>query len=280
MLGEKSRQWNRIVAVSVGPLCVAGCLLVNDFDEVSGGGGLVPEASVPDSSSGDPDAADGGSSDAGFRCEDHRECLTFDEGELEVNGWSGSESGNGSLRLDESLYVSPPAGARTRFEATDGGGAPQNGAIMLKNLVVEPAPAHMAWGFDLNLGECSLPSGSGVGSVTLTSIQTGDVAFGLILNTSNRATVGHSDRQTMVFTGKQASQPLPRRRWAHLDFDLTVSAEASTMRMFIDGELFLDGAFPAAPPSSKLLLNVGSLSSGRVNECDVAYDNYYFDVLP
>ena len=275
MVGVTSR-WVWVLAAVTG---VTGCLLVNDFDEVTGGTSAPPgaDATTPDDSATPDDAA---TVDAGFRCADHQQCLTFDEGRLEVDGWNQSNSGNGSMVLDKTLFVSPPAGGRTTFDSTDGGNAPQNGATMDKTLTIDP-PGHMRWGFDLNLGDCSLPTGAGVGSITLTSVFPSDqAAFGLILGSNNREQIGHSNRTTNVFTSKALPSPLPRRRWIHLDFDLVVSATSSSMIMFLDGEQIVDAVFPEAPPSRKVLLNLGALSSGRVNACDVAYDNYYFDVVP
>lgn len=269
------------MAAWLATMAAGGCLLVNDFDEITGGaadtGTLTP---ILDAAEGDAAEADA-AVDAGFSCAGHRECLTFDDGKLEVNGWNQTNSGNGSMALDQTLFVSPPAGARSRFEATDGGASPQNGSIMDKTLVIEPAPTHMRWGFDINLGDCSLPSSGGAGSVTLTSIFPSTLAaFGLIIGSRNDDLIGHSNQDSGVFTSNRLPRPLPRRAWAHLDFDLRISAKSSELNLYVDSELWLTSQFPEAPPANRILLNMGALSSGRVNACDVAYDNYYFDVVP
>lgn len=285
MLRDSSRwRYTRVVTALVVSMGVGGCLLINDFDEVTGGASAVTPEAAPPPDDPIPDAAELPDAeapvDAGFSCANHRECLTFDDEKLEGNGWNATPYGTGTIELDKALFVSPPAGARTTMEATDGGNAAQNGAILDKTVIVDPAPAHLRWGFDINIGECSVPSPGG-GSITLTSVAPSTAtAFGLIVNTSNDDVFGHANRTSGVFTSKRLTRPLPRRTWAHLDFDLIMAVDASTATLFVDGEQRLSAQLPGATPGSSILLNLGSLSSGAINRCDVAYDNYYFDVVP
>lgn len=267
-------------AIVAGASSAAGCLLTSDFD------GIVADGGQPNPGDGEVPADDGGVGDGSVSppvdCDsgDFIVCSRFDRGVITADGWRRQVEGTGFLELDQSTSVSAPASLRSRItyqnDATGDGGAPPSAtAILLQNVNVGSFQ-RLRWGFDLKIGECEVNAASN-GNITLMAIQhsaTGVV--GMLINRQGD-TLNQTNLGTGVGTNAEFPAGLPRARWFHLDFGMTMGAESNDVEVALDGVPNHAARFEPLPAHQNMLLNIGAnSSSAAIGGCEVWFDNYYF----
>ena len=145
-----------VASLAIAATSLAGCLLTSSFDNVAG---VRPDAALPPpveagNDGGDEAGEAGDASDAAtpFSCATqvprHFICSDFDEGSLTAGGWTLSQSGAGSARLDTMDFSSPPGALLSKlpalFDTTTSSG------ILFQNVKnIAPKAVHMA--FDMRL---------------------------------------------------------------------------------------------------------------------------------
>jgi hypothetical protein len=243
--------------------CAAGCLLTSDFDGIAG-------ARPADDAGAVDDAAVEGGSASPCASGEHLVCTDFDHGStaLPVPGWNHATGDAGTIVIDESSSVSPPASLRAKVAGTT-----DVGAYLYRTAFTGAYTALIA-SFDVRIVSCP-PQGN---SLTLMYLRPGNnVAVGFVTLTSGVQAIGTkvgSDPDTFFTLEKQ----IPEGTWARIVLRFEVrSATTAHLTLTVDGQRAVDTDAPSAALANTAIINVGAQGSAASKGCEVAFDNVVLD---
>jgi hypothetical protein len=257
----------------------AGCELTTNTDGIVG---TPPADAAPDVVSSD----DGGG-DAAAEAQQapyctsnpgHRFCADFDEGSL-LGGmfWTTQYSrGGGTEKLDNSVFVSPPAAFLSTIPVQSTGGV-QTAAGLVASSPGKMSAFHYSFAFRAGM-DCFAAAG-GYTFASITFYQSNIV--GLVLLASGWFLIEQVAADAAPTSTSYALTPAPKPdTWHELRLDVSLGPGGHAT-VTLDTANALNTTAPYTPTQTNTYtLNAGVFATGPSGNCHADYDNMWFDFDP
>jgi hypothetical protein len=209
-------------------------------------------------------------------------CSDFDEGDASLDDWSPQVTDGGTLTLDETTYVSPPASLRTFVPSSKSNGLQAALATATFPGTLEGMRVHaefdvLTCNSEVDDGGLDLSSGFLVAQVVQ------DFCFGVELLLV-QSPAGPSLIASVVLpdttTPSQTDSISIGSGWTHIALDTTLSMTKGSVLLNVGGNTAGLGPVATLGPGGDEYFWLGPFTFDATPRCPMLYDNFWVNLTP